>query len=90
METATTHRLPELKQRELPDGCRDEVKSLLNEVYGYEQFRELEIYADLSKGKDKLSISQGQVIEHVIREAEKSSERLRSPGTAARRPTTFC
>lgn len=72
METATTHRLPELKQRELPDGCRDEVKSLLNEVYGYEQFRELEIYADLSKGKDKLSISQGQVIEHVIREAEKS------------------
>ena len=62
-----------LKERKLPDTCRDEISRLLNEVYGYAGFRDLEIYDDLSKGKDKLSISQGQLIEHVVREAENAS-----------------
>ena len=63
--------MPALRPRDLPAACREAVESLLKEVYGYEQFRDLEIYDDLFKGKEKLSISQGQLIEHVIREAEK-------------------
>lgn len=67
----TERPLPALRPRDLPAACREAVESLLKEVYGYEQFRDLEIYDDLFKGKEKLSISQGQLIEHVIREAEK-------------------
>ena len=59
--------------------CRDEVVRLLNEVYGYRQFRELEIYKDLFVGKDKVVLSQGQLIEHVIREAEKAESGQESP-----------
>lgn len=66
--------LPDLKPRNLPGTCRDKVQSLLTEVYGYEQFRTLEIYDDLSKGKEKLCISQGQLIENVILEAEKAKD----------------
>lgn len=64
--------MPDLKPRNLPTGSREEINSLLQEIYGYEQFRQLEIYDDLTKGKEKLSISQGQLIEHVVREAEKA------------------
>lgn len=64
--------LPELKERHLPDDCRVTVKTLLKDIYGYEQFRDLEIYDDLFKGKGKLSISQGQLIESVIFEAERA------------------
>lgn len=70
----TTRRLPELKQRQLPAACREEVQALLKEVYGYEQFRNLEIYDDLFSGKNTLEISQGQLIEHVILEAEKAQQ----------------
>lgn len=70
----TTRRLPELKQRQLPATCREEVQALLKEVYGYEQFRNLEIYDDLFSGKEKLEISQGQLIENVILEAEKAQQ----------------
>ena len=68
------HRLPELKERRLPDACREAVGALLKETYGYDSFRELEIYDDLFKGKEKLRISQGQLIESVIREAEKTKD----------------
>ena len=68
----TTRRLPELKERHLPDNCRESVSALLKEVYGYNQFRNLEIYDDLFKGKEKFCISQGQLIENVILEAEKA------------------
>ena len=64
--------LPRLKERKLPDACRPEAKALLQEIYGYEDFRDLEIYNDLSRGKDTISLSQGQLIEHVLREAEKA------------------
>ncbi|MDO4164872.1 MAG: helicase-related protein [Bacteroides sp.] len=73
MEQTMRH-LPDLKPRNLPGTCRDKVQSLLTEVYGYEQFRTLEIYDDLSKGKEKLCISQGQLIENVILEAEKAKD----------------
>ena len=61
-----------LKERHLPKDYRESILTLLQETYGYEEFRELEIYDDLSKGKDKLRISQGQLIEHVVREAEQA------------------
>ena len=68
----TTRRLLELKERHLPEACRESVSSLLKAIYGYDQFRDLEIYDDLFKGNDKLCISQGQLIENVILEAEKA------------------
>ena len=57
--------------RVLPSKCREAVKVLLQEVYGYEDFRNLEVYDDLFRGKEKLQLSQGQLIEEVIMEAEK-------------------
>lgn len=61
----------QLAPRQLPEACRPEVKDLLKEIYGYDEFRSLEVYDDLSKGKDKIQLSQGQLIEAAIREAEK-------------------
>lgn len=72
MQTATTRRLPELKERHLPAGCRADIQTLLREIYGYEDFRSLEIYDNLFEGKDKVLISQGQLIEQVVLEAEKA------------------
>lgn len=66
-----TYRLPGLKERRVPEACREEIGALLGEIYGYTQFRELEIYDDLFKGKETTTLSQGQLIEHVAREAEK-------------------
>lgn len=54
----------------LPQQCRPAVKELLKEIYGYTDFRDFEVYNDLSFGKDKLKISQGQLIEEVIEESE--------------------
>lgn len=68
----TVSRLPELKERHLPGDCREAVNALLKGTYGYEQFRDLEVYDDLFKGKETLHISQGQLIESVIVEAEKA------------------
>ena len=72
IQTATTRRLPELKERHLPAGCRVDIQTLLREVYGYEDFRSLEIHDNLFEGKDKVLISQGQLIEQVVLEAEKA------------------
>lgn len=72
IQTATTRRLPELKERHLPAGCRADIQTLLREIYGYENFRSLEIYDNLFEGKDKVLISQGQLIEQVVLEAEKA------------------
>lgn len=74
IKEGTAQRLPELKERHLPEVCREEVKKLLKEIYGYDQFRSLEIYDDLFKGKEKLCISQGQLIENVILEVEKAQK----------------
>ncbi len=72
MQETKIQRLPELRPRHLPDECREAVSRLLTDIYGYPQFRDLEIYDDLFKGKEKLSISQGQLIESVIAQAEKA------------------
>ena len=65
-----TQHLPELKERTLPAECREELHALLKEVYGYDNFRSLEIYDNLFESKDKILISQGQLIEYVVREVE--------------------
>ncbi|MCI1646778.1 MAG: DEAD/DEAH box helicase [Bacteroides sp.] len=71
-ETGTVSQLPQLRQRCLPEKGREAIQKLLEEVYGYDQFRDLEIYNDLFKGRDTIKVSQGQLIESVILEAEKS------------------
>lgn len=64
--------MPQLKERRLPGECRQGVMTLLKEIYGYDLFRNLEIYDDLFKSRATCCISQGQLIENVIREAEKA------------------
>ena len=71
-QTGEACRLPELKERHLPEDCRQSITELLKETYGYDRFRNLEIYDDLFKSRETLCISQGQLIENVIREAEKA------------------
>lgn len=61
----------QIAARLLPGKCRESVKVLLKEIYGYQEFRNLEVYDDLFKGKEKLQLSQGQLIEEVIIESEK-------------------
>ena len=61
----------QIATRLLPEKCREAVKVLLNKVYGYQEFRNLEVFNDLFKGKEKIQLSQGQLIEEVIVEAEK-------------------
>ena len=74
-QTGEAPRLPELKERHLPENCRQGVTELLKDTYGYDHFRNLEIYADLFRSRETLCISQGQLIENVIREAEKAQIR---------------
>lgn len=71
-QTEEARRLPQLKERRLPGECRQSVTALLKEIYGYDRFRTLEIYDDLFKSRATCCISQGQLIENVIREAEKA------------------
>ena len=78
-QTGEAPRLPELKERHLPENCRQGVKELLKDTYGYDHFRNLEIYADLFRSRETLCISQGQLIENVIREAEKAQKREAEP-----------
>ena len=73
-QTGEAPRLPELKERHLPENCRQGVTELLKD-----HFRNLEIYADLFRSRETLCISQGQLIENVIREAEKAQKREAEP-----------
>lgn len=57
------------------EDCRAGVQSLLNEIYGYDEFRNLEIYKDLTQSREKVSVSQGCLIEQVLQEAEKEDGR---------------
>ena len=77
-QTGEAHRLPVLKERHLPGECRQSVTELLKETYGYDGFRNLEIYDDLFKNRDTLCISQGQLVENVIREDGKGVQRRRT------------
>lgn len=65
--------LLKLKQQQLPKECRPAVYTLLKDVYGYEQFRCLEVYNNLLEGKETVNISQGQLVESVIADAENAA-----------------
>lgn len=49
---------------------RPELKDTLRQVWGFDSFRDLEIYSDLVRDRSVKTISQGQVIESVVRQAE--------------------
>ncbi|MBQ8223893.1 MAG: ATP-dependent DNA helicase RecQ [Bacteroides sp.] len=72
MQDSVLAPLPRLRERNLPDNCRPALTELLKQTFGYDSFRDLEIYDDLFKSKDKLTISQGQLVERVVQEAEKT------------------
>ena len=67
----------QIAARVLPSKCREAVKVLLQEVYGYEDFRNLEVYDDLFKGKEKLQLSQGQLIGKSSWKLKKGSRVIR-------------
>ena len=46
----TSRPLPALLERRVPGDCRAEVRGILQEVYGYDDFRDLEIYDNLFEG----------------------------------------
>ena len=81
-QTGEACRLPELKERHLPEDCRQSITELLKETYGYDRFRNLEIYDDLFK-----SSSQGQLIANVIREAEKARKEVQPDNILLTAPT---
>jgi len=49
---------------------RPELTQLLNKIWGYNSFRNLQIYKDLYVNHDVTSISQGSIIETVVQQAE--------------------
>ena len=49
----------QIAARVLPSKCREAVKVLLQEVYGYEDFRNLEVYDDLFKGRKNCNCLKG-------------------------------
>lgn len=60
-----------ITKEELPKICRQGIPELLNDIYGYEEFRQFDIYKDLDVDKTTITVSQGQLIEQVVCESEK-------------------
>lgn len=53
---------------------RDDLYNVLREVWGYESFRQLRMYEDLDVGRNVALVSQGDVIETVVSEAENAMQ----------------
>ena len=51
---------------------RKDLYAVMQRTWGYETFRELNIYEDLNVNKNVTRVSQGEIVETVIREAEES------------------
>ena len=49
---------------------RKELSDCMKEIWGYDSFRNLEMYKDLCAGKDVVEVSQGSIVEVVVRQAE--------------------
>lgn len=49
---------------------RSDLQETLNNIWGFESFRELQMYKDLNFGRQIRSVSQGEIIETVVAEAE--------------------
>lgn len=56
--------------RNLNIAPREELYDVMKEVWGYEEFRSLKMYKDLTLNHEVTSISQGTIIETVIQQAE--------------------
>lgn len=50
---------------------RPELYDILHEVWGYDDFRNICIYKNLYQGKDTIQVSQGEIIETVVTQAER-------------------
>lgn len=51
---------------------RPELLEILKEIWGYDSFRSIKIYQNLYRGKKAINVSQGEIIENVILQAEKA------------------
>lgn len=51
---------------------RVELASMLRHIWGYDSFRQLKMYEDLDVNRNVVNISQGEIIETVVTEAENS------------------
>lgn len=56
--------------RDLNIQPRDDLYPILKHIWGYDSFRNLKIYKDLHINHDSIEISQGTIIETVIKQAE--------------------
>lgn len=56
---------------------RPELKEILKRVWGYDSFREINVYRNLYAGKDTMMVSQGEIIENVVRQAEAAQDNPR-------------
>lgn len=72
--TARTQKPTGIAVRSLPAACRPEVLAVLNGTFGYDSFRNLELYEDLDNGKTTVTVSQGRIAEKVIQEAERAAK----------------
>lgn len=59
---------------EIQRGFRPELLNLLQSVWHYTSFRDLSVYRNPSTGKETIIISQGDIIENVVSQAEKARE----------------
>lgn len=51
---------------------RADLLTILEEVWGYSSFRNIQVYEDLTRNRNIIEISQGEVIETVVSECEKA------------------
>lgn len=61
----------EQNERVIP---RQELFAILDEVWGYKSFRNIQIYRDLTEDRSIREISQAEIIETVVRECENAIE----------------
>ena len=58
---------------DLTKSARPELQSLLKEVWNYDSFRSLKIYADPEVSKETMEISQAEIIETIVEQYEKAN-----------------
>jgi RecQ family ATP-dependent DNA helicase len=58
---------------------RPELFDILHEVWHYEDFRNISIYKNLYQGKETMLISQGEIIETVVTQAERGLQKSKVP-----------
>lgn len=61
-----------LSKNEVKVDVRQELKDLLKSTWGYDSFRSLQMYNDLDVDRSIVSVSQGEIIETVVRQAEEA------------------